>query len=55
MPYEGEELTNEEADEAISAADVDGNGNINYKEFVWARKAEDVLHDGDDEATETQI
>jgi calmodulin len=30
----GEELTDEEVDEMIRGADVDGDGQINYEEFV---------------------
>merc|ERR1711907_714538 len=34
MPNLGEKLTDEEVDEMIREADVDGDGQINYDEFV---------------------
>ena len=34
MTYLGEKLTNEEVNEMIREADVDGDGQINYEEFV---------------------
>ena len=30
----GEKLTDEEVDEMIAEADIDGDGEINYEEFV---------------------
>ncbi|KAJ0807672.1 putative EF-hand domain-containing protein [Helianthus annuus] len=35
----GEKLTDEEVDETIREADVDGDGQINYEEFVKVMKA----------------
>ena len=32
----GENLTDEEVDEMMAEADVDGDGQINYEEFVTA-------------------
>ncbi len=58
MPYWDEKLPDEEVDEAISAADVDGDGHVNYEEFVMTRKAEDDLYDSvdgeDEEFTEAE-
>ncbi len=58
VPCLDEELTDEDVDEAISAADVDGDGHISYEEFVMTRKAEDDLHDSVDgeeqESTEAE-
>uniref|UniRef100_A0A8D2G7Q6 EF-hand calcium-binding domain-containing protein 11 n=1 Tax=Theropithecus gelada TaxID=9565 RepID=A0A8D2G7Q6_THEGE len=34
-----EKLTDEEVDEMIREADIDGNGQVNYKEFVQMMKA----------------
>ena len=34
MTYFGEKLIDEEVDEKIREADVDGDGQINYEEFV---------------------
>ena len=34
MTNRREELTDEEADELIREADIDGDGQINYEEFV---------------------
>ena len=37
----GEFFTDEETEEAISAADVDGDGLIGFEEFRWAWEAQD--------------
>lgn len=34
----GEKLTDEEADQMIKEADLDGDGNVNYQEFVLMMK-----------------
>ena len=34
MTYLGEKMTEEEVDEMISFGDVDGDGQLNYEEFV---------------------
>ena len=36
----GEKLTDEEVDEMIREADIDGNGQINYEEFVTMMTSE---------------
>jgi hypothetical protein len=45
----GEKLTDEEVDEMIREADVDGDGQINYEEFVkmMMAKHKDLLNDND--------
>ncbi len=49
MPHWGDE----EVDEAIRAADVDGDGQINYEEFGWSMEAEDEpYHVDEDEFTD---
>lgn len=35
----GEKLTDEEADQMIKEADLDGDGNVNYQEFVLMMKS----------------
>merc|ERR1712108_66920 len=40
----GEKLTDEEVDEMIREADVDGDGQINYEEFVKMMMAKGVSH-----------
>ena len=34
MTYLGEKLTEEEVDDIIGEADLDGDGHLNYEEFV---------------------
>ena len=48
MVYRGEQFTYEEADEAILVADVDGDVQINYEEFVQGELA--VEFGGEEEA-----
>ena len=35
MVYLGERLTDEEVEQMIRDADLDGDGLIDYKDFVW--------------------
>ncbi|XP_044769575.1 calmodulin-like [Neomonachus schauinslandi] len=35
----GEKLTDEEVDEMIREANIDGDGQVNYEEFVWMMTA----------------
>lgn len=32
--FQGDKLTEEESEELINEADIDGDGNVNYEEFV---------------------
>ena len=39
MWFVGEQLTDNEVDEMIREADIDGDGQINYEEFVRVSKS----------------
>ncbi len=43
MANRGEELTHEEADEAIRLADIDGDGHINCEEFLKTGRSPKIL------------
>uniref|UniRef100_A0A0B6ZYL6 EF-hand domain-containing protein n=1 Tax=Arion vulgaris TaxID=1028688 RepID=A0A0B6ZYL6_9EUPU len=44
----GEELTEEEIDEMIAEVDIDGDGRIDFEEFITCMRSEDHEDDDDD-------
>ncbi|CAG5116991.1 unnamed protein product, partial [Candidula unifasciata] len=52
----GEELTEEEIDEMIAEVDIDGDGRIDFEEFITCMRSDDEEDDDDnDDGTETEL
>ena len=45
MTYLGEKLTDEEVDDIIGEGDVDGDGQLNYEEFVKMMVSDEVIQE----------